>query len=73
MQFTCLPFGHSSVRPEASSAGDGSFVETGTLLSGELRQKDLKWWTQNINSWNGRGIKVSPPDTIMEMDTFNIG
>ena len=49
----CLPFGLSSVPPEASSAGDGSFVETETLLSGELGQKDLKWWTQNPNSWNG--------------------
>ena len=45
----------------------------GTMRISSNSIKDLIWWTNNLQQWNGRSLLTETPDVIFESDASDIG
>ena len=43
-----------------------------TLLSPQA-EEDLRWWRENIKSWNGKSLLPRHPDVVFYVDASNLG
>ena len=48
-------------------------AKTGRAIISEEAKRDLQWWKENLELWNGKSIIPRPVDLTMDVDASNLG